>query len=95
MIPDRAMADRSPYILQRMIEAWDPSDKPHCANCLHGKVSEPAADPIITCAKGYGKPIKFASMIRLRAARQFVPAARCPNYDDMGPACNVGGHEGR
>lgn len=80
----------SSYDVARFTRLWEVPEKPHCTNCLYAKVGGNPENPTVTCAKGYGKPLTLGSMIRPNFPRQIASAAKCPDYDDMGPACNLG-----
>lgn len=85
----RTTAPTSPYYLRGMILDWEPSEKPHCTNCRYARVSGSADEPVVTCMMGHGRTLSLVQMLRPKAPRQFKPAVRCDEYDDMGPPCNT------
>jgi hypothetical protein len=79
----------SPYEIRRTVDQWEVPAKPHCSNCSHAKVGGTPDNPVAECDSVHGKPLSLIQLTRQKHARQFKPATSCPDYDDMGPPCNV------
>lgn len=79
----------SPYLLRALIADWEPPAKPHCSNCSNCIVGGAPDEPTAHCAQGRGNVITLVQLLRKKAPRQFVPAVKCPDWDDMGGPLNV------
>lgn len=79
----------SEYFTLNMIQNWEPLDYPHCSNCANARVMGDPAEPQVACAAGIGGPVHISRLIRPKSPRGWVSAVNCPQFDDMGPACNT------
>ena len=70
---------------ERILRDWDADRRPvHCANCRFAVVGGRPDEPTVRCAKGHGaKRLDLFVLLRKRAPRQFVPAAKCSDFDSM------------
>jgi len=73
------------YDIGRIIDAWEPPDRPHCSNCLNCRVYGTSANPLVYCKAGYdeGKRVELGRVARSHRPHGFKAASKCPSFDSM------------
>lgn len=82
-IDQLAYAKRVEERAWQILQDWEPSERPHCSNCLHAIVSGEFPASKVRCEAGYATgERRLVPMIR-KGGRGLSDATKCPGFSSM------------